>query len=120
MRKNDGKSETGKLGEKLAFDYLLSLGYQWLDSNYKTRFGEIDLIFKDQNVLVFVEVKTRKGKQLMPIESAINREKINNILKSAEVYIYESGFDFEEMRIDAVFVRIIGKETVIRHCKSYV
>lgn len=50
----------GTLGEKIAKKYLIGTGYRFVDSNYRTRRGEIDLIMKLRGEVVFVEVKTRR------------------------------------------------------------
>jgi putative endonuclease len=111
--------QTGKNGELLAKNYLTSIGYQFIESNYHTRFGEIDLIFKDGEVLVLVEVKTRKGNQIFEIEETITPLKINRILKSAEIYIVQSDIQFSEIRVDAVFIKQSGKENSINHIRSF-
>ncbi len=109
----------GRNGEALAKQHLISQGYQYITSNYKTRYGEIDHIFKDGETLVFVEVKCRKGPQLMDIEATINQRKVKRILKSAEIYINNSEIKFEEMRIDAFFVEMKSKEPSFKHIKSF-
>ena len=58
-RKKLSRKELGRWGEGIARDYLLDCGLTFIDQNYRTADGEIDLIMKDQSTLVFVEVKTR-------------------------------------------------------------
>ncbi|WP_166396602.1 YraN family protein [Rubrobacter marinus] len=53
---------TGELGESLALGYLVRKGYELVERNYRTRHGEIDLILRGEDVLVFVEVKARRGR----------------------------------------------------------
>jgi putative endonuclease len=113
------KHQTGKIGENIAKEYLQSIGYQFIASNFHTRFGEIDLIFKDGDILVFVEVKTRKGNQLIEIEETITPLKINRILKSAEIYIVQSDIQFAEIRVDAVFIKQTGNKNSIDHIRSF-
>ncbi len=107
------------MGESLARDYLESRGYSILHSNYRTRFGEIDLTFLDGNVLVFAEVKYRRGRQLQPIEESITKRKINRILKSAEIYMDRSKISCGEMRIDAILIEEKGQGPTIRHIKNF-
>ncbi len=57
--------DLGKLGEELAFKKVKSLGYKCITRNYRCALGEIDLIAKDGDTLVFIETKTRKGKSLV-------------------------------------------------------
>ena len=105
MGTSNDKMPLGKKGEALAKEYLNSLGYEFITANYRTKFGEIDLIFINDGVLIFVEVKTRRGKQIQNIEETINKVKIKKILKSAEIYISQSDIKFKEMRVDAIFVK---------------
>ncbi len=104
------KINLGRKGETIGKEYLVSRGYEFLASNYHTKFGEIDLIFKDEGCLVLVEVKTRRGDQLLEIERTINKIKIKKILKSAEIYISESGINFKEIRVDAIFIKCGRKD----------
>jgi putative endonuclease len=60
MRASDPRRELGRRGEELAADYLHRRGYLVLDRNARTRYGEIDLVVRDRQALVFVEVKTRR------------------------------------------------------------
>ena len=110
--------DTGKAGENLAKQYLTNLGYAFLDSNYRTAYGEIDLIYMDGPALVFVEVKTRV-KDAGEIEFSIDKRKANRILKSAEIYITNSGLEFKEIRVDALFVVMTDGGPVFKHLKSF-
>lgn len=58
----DPRQHLGRLGERLAAEHLERLGYSIVCRNHRTRFGEIDLIALDRDVLVFVEVKSRRGR----------------------------------------------------------
>jgi putative endonuclease len=57
----DSRRRLGKLGERLAADHLAALGYEVLERNFRTRFGELDLVARRAGFLVFCEVKTRLG-----------------------------------------------------------
>jgi putative endonuclease len=122
MKTQNNKVSLGKKGELLAKNHLISKGYVFLDENFYSRFGEIDLVFKDGDILVFVEVKTRNGKQLKDIVETVNKLKVNRILKSAEIYINQKRVDFKEMRIDAVFIekkKTDDRNFTIRHLESF-
>jgi putative endonuclease len=56
---NDPRRRLGALGERLAADHLAALGYEVLERNFRTRFGELDLVARSDRCLVFCEVKTR-------------------------------------------------------------
>ena len=77
----------GKIGEDLAKDYLLKQGYQIIDQNFSTRFGEIDLIAKKGDLLIFVEVKTKVGVGFGPPESMFTLTKYNRVKRMATVYL---------------------------------
>jgi len=107
----------GKWGEKIASEYLVNAGYQLVERNVRTEFGEIDLIFERENMLVFVEVKTRQSSAYGYPEEAITRSKIDHMISSAEAYLLTL-LDFEgDWRIDVVAVEIneLDNQPVITH-----
>lgn len=77
----------GAIGEKIALDYLLSKNYELIMTNYSTRFGEIDLIMRDKERLVFVEVKTKKGLDWGSPEEMFTRRKYERVKRMASVYL---------------------------------
>ncbi len=80
--------EKGKIGEDVACGYLQEKGLKLLKRNYRTPYGEIDLIMRDGNVLVFVEVKYRTSDHWGdPLES-VNRRKQYKIQSVADHYLY--------------------------------
>lgn len=84
--KQDNRS-TGFLGEDLASKALINKGFKILERNFSNKFGEIDIITKDQDVLVFVEVKAKKGTDFGLPEEMINAHKLQKIRRMAEVYM---------------------------------
>lgn len=97
------KRELGKKYEDVAKEYLANKGYEILDSNFYTHYGEIDIIAKDGNYLVFIEVKYRKNtKYGNPLE-AISSRKIKNIRNSAVYYMYSKGVSqLQPIRFDVI------------------
>ena len=97
---------TGKLGEGVAKDYLLKKGYIFLESNYHSRYGEIDIIFENDKYIIFVEVKTRKNGSLVRGIDAVDNFKKVKILKTALIYLAEHNvgkqprFDVAEVTIN--------------------
>lgn len=77
----------GKIGEDLARDYLINKGYQIVAQNFHTRFGEIDLIAQDKDILVFVEVKTKIGLDFGPPEAMFTPRKYDRVKRMATVYL---------------------------------
>ncbi len=79
--------KTGEVGEDLALGLLLKKGYELVLRNFSTRFGEIDLIMRDKDILVFVEVKTKKGLDFGTPEEMFTRNKYQKVKNMALVYL---------------------------------
>lgn len=79
--------EVGRLAENLAAKNLQDKGYQILEMNLQNRFGEIDIIAKDKEILVFVEVKAKKGADFGMPEEMINAHKLKKVQKMATIYM---------------------------------
>lgn len=100
--RNLSRKRAGDRGERLALEYLVGKGYVLVESNYRTRFGEIDLILRSGTTLVFVEVKLRRGSGFGdPLESVTPRKQAT-IRALAEGYIADREPDFEDARFDVV------------------
>ena len=95
---------TGNYGEDLACDYVKKHGYKILERNYRIRGGEIDIVCKDQNTLVFVEVKTRYSHEFGSPIDAMTYWKIKALLKTAQFYILKIGWGDKEYRLDFISV----------------
>lgn len=102
--KNRNK-ELGDFGEKIARKILIEKGYEIIELNYRTKFGEIDIIAKENNILVFVEVKTRTNKNFKAIDS-ITRKKQETMATVANIFISEKApiYDDLEVRFDLVLI----------------
>lgn len=109
------------MGEELARKKLLKLGYRYICRNFRSKFGEIDLIFQDKNTLIAVEVKTRVGLEFGLPEEAINHWKIRSIIKTGQYFQLLHPELPEELRLDVVAV-LFEKETeklvYIKHYKN--
>jgi putative endonuclease len=97
----------GKTGEDVATDHLRKSGYKILYRNWKWGKNEIDIIAEKNDVVVFVEVKTRTDDYLMDPRTAITREKQRSIIFAADGYIQRFNID-KESRFDVL--TIIKKE----------
>jgi putative endonuclease len=94
----------GKTGEDLACDELSARGYAILDRRYRTRAGEIDIVARDGDALVFVEVKTRRSARYgMPFE-AITRAKRRKIVRMASDYLARRRPRARSCRFDVVSI----------------
>ena len=109
------KRKTGQEQEVKAACFLKTQGYQILERNYRCKKGEIDLIAREGQYLVFVEVKYRKDDKKGYPAQAVDQRKQQKIRKSAMIYLKKNHLSFEQqMRFDVV--EILGKKIrVIKH-----
>lgn len=94
----------GSFGEALASEFLRDLGYQFLDQNYNTRYGELDLVFLDEDIIVFVEVKTRTSSAFGSPESSITAAKLEHIQDAALLWLQDHPDFKDDWRIDVVAI----------------
>ncbi len=80
-------TQNGTLGEQFATDYLKQQGYQIVETNFHTRFGEIDIIAKKGDILAFIEVKTRAASMLATPAEAVTPAKQKKLIKATLQYI---------------------------------
>lgn len=104
----------GREQEKRAILFLKKKGYKILKTNYRTPFGEIDIIAYDRNFIVFIEVKYRKNKEYGAPEEAIDIKKKTHIIRSALFYLkYYDKID-SSFRFDVIALT----PTTLRHYKN--
>ncbi|MFN3966325.1 MAG: YraN family protein [Endomicrobiia bacterium] len=96
------RQEIGKKGENKAIDFLKKKGYQILETNYRTRFGEIDIIAEENNDIVFIEVKTRTNYSFGAPQLAVDLRKQKKIIKTALNYIKTKNILNKNFRFDVV------------------
>jgi putative endonuclease len=109
------KKRLGQVGEDLAADLLEKQGYQILTRNFRTKFGELDIIAKDGKVLVFVEVKCRFPGQFGLPEEAVTPFKIRHLIKAGEYYLITHPNTLEGPRIDVVAIEFTNSGEVSRN-----
>ena len=109
--------EVGKAGEFLAMVFLKKKGLRLLNMNWRWHRLEVDLIMKEKDTLVFVEVKTRSNSGSILPEDAVNHKKMQNLLKAAEQYIYKYKLDCE-VRFDIVAISNFPVRPDIMHFKD--
>jgi putative endonuclease len=112
------RQETGIHGEELARNYLEGKGFRVVECNYRRGHGEIDIILKDGETLVFCEVKTRLNDQFGPPEAAITARKQRQLRKTAEGYLFEHGIGEQVCRFDVVAIRFEEGKPVINHLQN--
>lgn len=94
----------GEWGERVAKRHLKSMGLKFLTANFKTKRGELDLVFRDGDCLVFVEVKTRSSEDWSRPASAVNAEKRRRICRVALDYLRLLSVPAVKFRFDIVEV----------------
>ena len=98
--------DLGKWGEQLALKKIKSLGYKCVASNYRCPLGEIDLIARDGDTLVFIETKTRRGRSLGYAKEAINEKKRRQLSKVALFYMKANNCCDIKSRFDVVAINL--------------
>ena len=104
--RSDHRHSIGLIGENIAADFLEKKGYSILKRNFRTPYGEIDLITEQGSSIVFTEVKTRTSISLGPPEISITRRKADHMRSAAEFYIQQFAERYDEWRIDVISVQI--------------
>lgn len=114
------RHEIGKMGEDIAAKYLESNGYAILERNYKARQGEIDIVARDGNELVFIEVKTRTNLQFGLPAEAVNETKQKHLISTAKYYLYSKHLENEYVRLDVVEIYFNNESYKINHIKQII
>ena len=105
MQKSSGyRKELGKWGEQYACHYLEKKGYQLVVNNYRYSHGEIDLIMRVDDILVAVEVKTRRSNKYGYGEDSINNKKLKSIYSTMSGFIMEHTDLPDNWQLDVVVV----------------
>lgn len=97
------RREFGNHGEDFVATWLINRGFSILARNYQTRLGEVDIIATKDDVVAFIEVKTRTSPQF-PITSTITRTKQRRITRAATAYILSKGIRNKVLRFDVATV----------------
>jgi putative endonuclease len=108
----------GRAGEGAASRYLSGLGYAILDRNFKTRFGEIDIVARDDQTTVFVEVKRRDASGHGEAAEFVNRSKMRKVVGAARVFAAKHGLSGGLIRFDVVAIDVIDGCEQLRHHKG--
>lgn len=111
------KRDIGKEGEDIAAKFLKEIGFEIIERNYHySNVGEIDIVAKDRNQTIFIEVKSRLTLEFGEPEYAITPQKIKQIKKMAELYLYDKGIEEIDCRFDVIAVVLgDGKNPQIKH-----
>jgi len=122
----DNIVSTGRIGEDIAARFLLKKGYEILELNYRKFHGEIDIIAKDLNEIVFVEVKTVTREMLDTVtretyrpEDNMHKSKVKTVSRTAELYLIDKKLNCE-WRLDFIAVELdkSSNKAKVRHLKG--
>ncbi len=105
----------GREGEARAAQYLRRHGWTMLDANYRSRFGEIDLIARKRNTVAFVEVKLRRDARFAAAAEAVTQRKQEKLRLTAQQWIAEHG-DTLDLRFDIIEIYTASGE--INHIEN--
>jgi putative endonuclease len=107
----------GYEGEKAVCAYLEQKGIRIVQRNYTRRGGEIDIIAKEENILLFCEVKTRKSQRSGLPSEAVTPQKQKRIIACARQYLYETGTEVCDVRFDVAEV-YVGESISIHYIEN--
>lgn len=119
-QEGDTTTDKGQRGETLAAKQMEKMGYEILERNFHALKGEIDIIAKKENMIVFTEVKYRQNEEMGSPAEAVNHRKQEHIIRAAKVYLaqnclMEEGYDF---RFDVAEVLTSGGKTYFRYTED--
>ncbi len=108
------KQEIGKIGEDKAADFLIENQYLILERNWRYKKAEIDIICKKDDILIFVEVKTKTYDYFGKPEESVTMYKENLLKSAAGAYMRSIIYDWE-VRFDIISIMINNGEFVLKH-----
>lgn len=111
--------KAGQLGETYAKEYLINKGFKIICTNYTCKLGEIDIIARDKNYTVFMEVKFRRSLTYGYPREAVNLAKQNKIRKVAYMYINTKKIINSDFRFDVIeILNDTQNQIIIEHIKN--
>ena len=117
-KQSDKRNDFGRHCEFMARTYLEQQGYLILETNWRSGHKEIDIIAKEKDTLVIVEVKARKNEDFINTESAVDEKKMRNLIRAAHNYILIKNLDCET-RFDIITLVLDEKgEYKLNHIKD--
>ena len=110
--------ELGRIGENIIADYITKLGYKVVERNFECNQGELDIIAKDKEELVFIEVKTRTDISYGEASEAVTNTKKRHLINSIKYYIYKQKLENQPIRIDVAEVYINKGKVKVNYIKQ--
>jgi putative endonuclease len=112
------KQELGKQGEGKSAEFLQGQGFVILERNYRFGHKEIDLVGREENTIVFVEVKAGRSKSFGAPEERVNLRKQKNLIQAALHYIQEKEISGCDFRFDVLAISYRNGKEVIDHIRN--
>jgi len=109
---------TGFIGEQYAASYLQNHGYQILELNATSRWGELDIIAQKENTVIFVEVKTRKSNRQGKPYEAVQNFKLRHLLRTIQYYIHVNRLQNRKFRMDVISI-VLNLDDTVHELKHY-
>ena len=109
----EARQKLGELGEELACGELAARGYAILETRYRTRYGEIDVVAKDGETTVFVEVRMKSSPRFGAAAESVTRSKQRRVVRMAVDYIARHGLENRPVRFDVVAIDVVDEVTRI-------
>lgn len=104
-------NQTGNTGESMAAQWLPGKGFCILHQNWRHSNLEVDIIAEKENVLHFIEVKTRRTRKFGHPEDNVDKKKIQNLIDAAEEYLYQNP-QWKRIQFDILAITMITNEPV--------
>lgn len=98
----------GQKGEDMAVEYLRAQGFEIIAQNWTTGHKEIDIICRQEDVYIFVEVKTRKHSRMGMPEESIGAKKIEAVTEAARIFLYDK--EYKDIRFDVISILLSHPE----------
>jgi putative endonuclease len=108
------RQQTGRRGEELAREFLKKRGFDILESNYRCPEGEIDIVAKHKDCLIFIEVRTKTGRQFGSPEESVTSAKKKRMIATAQHYRQTHDIKLPLWRIDFIAVELDKKGQALR------
>jgi len=94
----------GKLGEKIASEYLQKKGFQMVEKNFYCHWGEIDIVAKELDKLHFVEIKTRIGIRMGKPYESVTKPKVKKLMRTIQFYLLNKKLKNYKLSLDVISI----------------
>ncbi|MHC1738096.1 MAG: YraN family protein [Ignavibacteriaceae bacterium] len=111
--------EKGNKCEDIAVDYLIKSGYGIVKRNFRYgKVGELDIVAREGETLVFVEVRSKSKVDSVSPEETVTKDKISRVKRVADFYLYVNGIKNTLCRVDVITIVFVNGDPVLNHYKN--